>query len=88
MSKKKRWHANSMESRLHFATPYVAVYESWLRNQAYTASTIEERVRLLAGWTHWMHASGSLRANDDETSTYREFTLEGRGHDIQWLCPF
>ena len=31
---------------------------SWLRNQGYTASTIEERVRLLAGWTHWMHGSG------------------------------
>ena len=30
----------------------------------------------------------ALRANDDETSTCREFTLEGRGHDIQWLCPF
>jgi hypothetical protein len=29
----------------------------------------------------------TLRANDDETSTCREFTLEGRGHDIQWLCP-
>ena len=32
--------------------------------------------------------SKALRANDDETSTCREFTLEGRGHDIQWLCPF
>jgi hypothetical protein len=48
MSKKKRWHANSVESRLHFTTPHVAAYESWLRNQGYTASTIEERVRLLA----------------------------------------
>jgi DNA-binding NarL/FixJ family response regulator len=29
-----------------------------------------------------------LRANDDETQTRREFTLEGRGHNIRWLCPF
>jgi PAS domain-containing protein len=31
---------------------------------------------------------GPLRANDAETKTCREFTLEGRGHSIQWLCPF
>ena len=30
----------------------------------------------------------ALRANDDETQTRREFTLEGRGHNIRWLCPF
>jgi hypothetical protein len=30
----------------------------------------------------------SLRANDDETKTCREFTLEGQGRSIQWLCPF
>jgi hypothetical protein len=30
----------------------------------------------------------ALRANDDETQTCREFTLEGRGHSIRWLCPF
>ena len=30
----------------------------------------------------------SLRANDDETTTCREFTLEGQGRSIQWLCPF
>ena len=29
-----------------------------------------------------------LRANDDETQTRREFTLEGRGHSIRWLCAF
>jgi hypothetical protein len=29
-----------------------------------------------------------LRANDDETTTCREFTLEGQGRSIQWLCPF
>ena len=26
-----------------------------------------------------------LRANDDETQTRREFTLEGRGNSIRWL---
>ena len=29
-----------------------------------------------------------LRDNDDETKTCREFTLEGQGHSIRWLCPF
>lgn len=58
MSKQKRWHANSVESRLHFAMPHIAGFESWLRHQGYTANTIEERVRLLAGWTNWMHLSG------------------------------
>ena len=33
-------------------------------------------------------SGAALRANDDETKTCREFTLEGRGHSIQWLCPF
>src|ERR1019366_8037862 len=28
-----------------------------------------------------------LRANDVETITCREFTLEGRGRNIPWLCP-
>ena len=32
--------------------------------------------------------NNALRANDDETQTCREFTLEGRGHSIRWLCPF
>jgi hypothetical protein len=32
--------------------------------------------------------SSALRANDGETWTRREFTLEGRGHSIRWLCPF
>ena len=30
----------------------------------------------------------ALRANDCETQTDREFTLEGRGHSIRWLCAF
>ena len=30
----------------------------------------------------------ALRANIDETTTCREFTLEGQGLSIQWLCPF
>jgi hypothetical protein len=28
------------------------------------------------------------RAKDDETKTCREFTLEGQGRGIRWLCPF
>ena len=58
MSKQKRKHANPIEGRLHFAAPHVDGFQEWLRDRGYTASTIEERVRLLAGWTDWMHASG------------------------------
>ena len=29
-----------------------------------------------------------LRANDCETQTDREFTVEGRGHSIRWLCAY
>ena len=50
--------ANSVESRLHFARPHVDGFEDWLRDHGYTPSTIEERVRLLAGWADWMHAAG------------------------------
>ena len=58
MPKRKRRHWNSVESRLHFAKPYVDGFENWLQDHGYTPSTIEERVRLLAGWTDWMHAAG------------------------------
>jgi integrase/recombinase XerD len=58
MPKQKRRHWNSVESRLHFARPYVDGFENWLQDHGYTPSTIEERVRLLAGWTDWMHAAG------------------------------
>jgi len=58
MPKQKRRHWNSVESRLHFARPYVDGFEKWLQNHGYTPSTIEERVRLLAGWTRWMHSAG------------------------------
>jgi len=58
MPKQKRRHWNSVESRLHFARPYVDGFEKWLQNHGYTPSTIEEQVRLLAGWTNWMHAAG------------------------------
>ena len=58
MPRQKRRHWNSAESRLHFARPYVEGFENWLRDRGYTPSTIEERVRLLAGWTNWMHAAG------------------------------
>ena len=57
MPKQKRRHWNSVESRLHFAKPYVDGFENWLRDRGYTPSTIEEKVRLIAGWAHWMHAA-------------------------------
>ena len=60
MSKQKRKHSNPIEGRLHFAAPHVLGFQEWLRDRGYTASTIEEKVRLLAGWTHWMHASGFM----------------------------
>jgi integrase/recombinase XerD len=58
MPKQKRRHWNSVESRLHFAKPYVDGFKNWLQDHGYTPSTIEEKVRLLAGWTDWMHAAG------------------------------
>jgi len=58
MPKHKRRHWNSVESRLHFAKPHVDGYEEWLREHGYKPSTIEENVRLLAGWTDWMHTAG------------------------------
>jgi integrase/recombinase XerD len=58
MPKQKRRHWNSVESRLYFARLYVDGFEDWLRDHGYTLSTIEEKVRLLAGWTNCMHAAG------------------------------
>ena len=66
MSKQKRKHWNSVESRLHFAKPYVDGFENWLQDHGYTPSTIEEKVRLLAGWTYWMHAAGFALDGDFE----------------------
>src|SRR5258708_3141426 len=63
MPKQKRRHWNSVESRLHFAKPHVDGFESWLQHHGYTPSTIEEKVRLLAGWTDWMHAAGFALGN-------------------------
>jgi hypothetical protein len=57
MPRQKRRHWKSVESRLHFAKPYVDGFESWLQDHGYTPSTINEQVRLLAGWTNWMHAA-------------------------------
>src|ERR1019366_3320127 len=36
--------------------------------------------------THLHARHLALRANDVETITCREFTLEGRGRNIPWLC--
>ena len=43
MSKQKRKHWNSVESRLHFAKPYIDGFENWLQDHGYTPSTIEEK---------------------------------------------
>jgi DNA replication protein DnaC len=37
---------------------------------------------------HLLITGAALRANNDETRTCREFTLEGQGLSIRWLCPF
>src|SRR5258708_5817407 len=76
MSKQKRKHWNSVESRLHFAKPYVDGFEIWLQDHGYTPSTIEEKVRLLAGWTDWMHAAGFAFDNilDGLTASATVFT--------------
>ena len=58
MLKQKRRHWNTVESRLQFAKPYVDGFEKWLQDHGYTPNTIEEKVRLLASWTKWMHAAG------------------------------
>ncbi len=44
--------------RLHFARPYVEGFKDWLRDRGYTANTITEKVRLLAGWADWMAGAG------------------------------
>lgn len=44
--------------RLHFAAPHVEDFKDWLRANGYRQSTIVEAVRLLAGWTDWMHHAG------------------------------
>lgn len=44
--------------RLHFAVPHIENFKTWLGTAGYKASSIEETVRLLAGWTDWMHREG------------------------------
>ena len=43
-----------------------------------------ERVGIACVWIN--DPGGPLRANDVETITCREFTLEGRGRNVPWLC--
>ena len=47
-----------MLARLHFAIPHIEKFKAWLGQRGYTASTIQETVRLLAGWTDWVHGEG------------------------------
>jgi integrase/recombinase XerD len=53
---RKKW--RRVQERLHFAAPHIDGFKGWLHDIGYAASTIEERVRLLADWTGWMHAAG------------------------------
>jgi integrase/recombinase XerD len=53
---RKKW--RRVKERLHFAAPHIDGFKSWLGDTGYTANTIDETVRLLAGWTDWMEASG------------------------------
>lgn len=47
-----------VEQRLSFAAPHVDGFKGWLRDRGYHPPTIEELVRLLAGWIDWMSAAG------------------------------
>jgi site-specific recombinase XerD len=53
---RKKWRC--VKQRLHLAAPHIDDFKSWLRDIGYAARTIGEVVRLLAGWTDWMHAAG------------------------------
>jgi integrase/recombinase XerD len=48
----------SVIKRLQFAAPYLDDFKEWLREAGYRAATIEELLRLLAGWTDWTSTSG------------------------------
>jgi site-specific recombinase XerD len=78
MPKQKRRHWNSVESRLHFARPYVDGFEKWLQNHGYTPSTIEEQVRLLAGWTDWMRSAGFALDNIMDGLTASATAFKGK----------
>jgi len=47
-----------VQPRLHFAAAHIEGFKDWLRTNGYAASSIVETVRLLAGWTDWMHHAG------------------------------
>jgi transposase InsO family protein len=63
----------------------------------YLAVVLDVFSRRIVGWSMstTLHVtvvldalSMALRANNHETLTDREFTLEGRGHNIRWLCAY
>lgn len=47
--------AKPVAPRLHFSKPHVEGFTRWLRRHGYTASSTIETIRLLAGWSDWMH---------------------------------
>jgi integrase/recombinase XerD len=86
MPRQKRRHWNSVESRLHFAKPYVDGFENWLQDHGYTPSTIEEQVRLLAGWTNWMHAASFTLDNVLEGLTASAAVFKGKKSIRAYAC--
>jgi len=52
------------------------------RSNAVPVKLLDARIRMRRA------PRSPLCANDVETSDPREFTLEGRGQSIKWLCPF
>ncbi len=51
----KRTPGKPVAARLHFAAPHIEGFTGWLRANGYTSSSTIETIRLLAGWSDWMH---------------------------------
>ncbi|NDV89527.1 tyrosine-type recombinase/integrase [Aurantimonas aggregata] len=58
MTKPKRWHRRSVETRLVWLQPHVDGFRHWLERQHYSPATITELVRLLAVWGDWVRERG------------------------------
>lgn len=72
---------NAVEDRLKagMAAEHAADFAQWLRERRYTPSTIIERMRLLASWTHWARAEGYALAAIREAYAV-SFALIKAGH--------
>ena len=74
--------------RLKFAAPHIDGFKEWLREAGYRAPTIEELVRLLAGWTDWMSASGFTLARISHASIRIACRYSGFDSEINMLQAF